>query len=77
MPDLSKFDKAVEKLRAGVTSMPEHLSFDGITGVVDLDDATGETKAIALYAWGESAKVLRRVLKMEPGQTPKYIRDSH
>ena len=70
MADMEKFDKQIAELRKSVESHPS--TEDGITGILETDD-----DSMLVFAWGESARVLRRVLKLEPHQTPKYIRDSN
>jgi len=77
MPDMKRFDDASVMLRSGVERMPNHLEPDGMTAIRHEDDGTGQIDAILIYAWGESAHVVNRVLKLAPGQTPKYVRDSN
>ena len=68
--DLADFDKAAAQLRLSVSEMGGMLEHDHFTGVLD-----SETGVVLIWACGESANVLRRVLKLKPNQTPKNIRD--
>jgi hypothetical protein len=75
MPDLKQFDEAVAALRDGVAKTPAKLDTDGMTAIQHSDEPGGPVDFVVLCAWGESAQVLMRRLKLAPGQTQKYIRD--